>query len=117
MSNLRKGYEVNMKLFDRLFSKEASDVEVLQAQNAVGDQFKQWLSSDIGRYIVGRAEQHELATLKKLRETDPKDTVTIIKLQAESGMPGKLLEWIEEAITMGDMARYQLEELEDEEER
>lgn len=102
-----------MKLFDRIFNRDPHDPQVLSAEVAVGDAFKTWIQSDVGRYIAGRAEQYELAVLKELAQTDPKETVKIIKLQAQSELPGKLLQWIEEAIEQGEIAEYQLAQMEE----
>jgi hypothetical protein len=106
-----------LKLLDKLFSKGTTDIDVMKAEVAVGDLFKQWLSSDVGKYIVGRAEQYETAILRELRDTDPKETIKIIQLQSDAKMPGKLLQWIEDAIGQGEIAGYQLNELFDEEDR
>lgn len=102
-----------MKLLDRIFNRGPNDPEVLMAEVAVGDAFKTWIQSDVGRYIAGRAEQYELSILKELAHTDPKDMIKITKLQARSELPGKLLQWIEEAIEQGDVAEYQLAQMEE----
>jgi hypothetical protein len=100
-----------MKLLDRLFSKQTQEIETMHAEVAVGDIFKGWIQSDIGRYVVGRAEQYELSALRRLRDIDPNDKVAIARLQADAAMPGRFLQWIEEAINQGEVAKFQLEEM------
>jgi len=102
-----------MSFLDKLFGREVPDVQALQADVAVSDLFTVWCQSDIGRYIIGRAEQYEVQVLKDLAGVSPTDTTRIIELQKESMIPGKILEWIEEAIERGEVARFQLSEIEE----
>lgn len=100
-----------MPFLDRLkgiMVKDASPLEEMQAQMALGDLFKTWINTDIGRYIVGRADQYEYDILRKLGETDPKDTTQIIRLQTEARLPGRIKEWISDAIEAGEAAKFQL---------
>lgn len=97
-----------MKFFDRLFGKEAEQYQVLQAEVSVGDAFRTWCQSDVGQYIIGRAEQYETEILRELAGTDPKDHMRIVQLQAESHIHTSLLQWMEEAMEQGEVARFQL---------
>lgn len=104
-----------MSLFSRFFQKtEVDQARELTAEVAVGDAFRTWIQSDVGRYIAGRAEQHELAVLRELAGCDPEDTVKLMRLQAEAKIPGRILQWIEEAMGAGETARFQLAEMEGE---
>ena len=83
----------------------------LKAHVAVGDMFKTWVGTDIGRYIIGRAEQDELKTLRQLSETDPTLSTEVMRLQERSKMFTSLLNWIEQVINEGEIAKYQIEQL------
>ena len=100
-----------MSFFDRLLGRQAPLVQELVAEVAIGDEFKAWAQSDIGRYIIGRAELHELATLRELSEADPKDLTKITALQSEARAMGLLVRWIEEAMFQGEQAKFQLDEI------
>jgi hypothetical protein len=102
-----------MKFLDRIFGRAPNEVAELHAEVAVGDAFKTWAQSDIGRYIIGRAEQYELETLRTLAGTDPMNAERIFQLQADAKAPALLLRWIEEAMFMGEQARFQLMEAEE----
>lgn len=103
-----------MSFFDRLFGRKAGEIEQMVAEAAVGDAFATWSQSDIGRYIIGRAEQHEISVLREMAETNPQDAAAIARLQAEAKAPALLIQWIEEAMFQGEQAKFQLAELEDE---
>lgn len=101
-----------MKLLDKILHKDQDHIAVMMAQAAVGDMFKTWIKSDIGKYIIGRAERYETDVLKELGETNPVRILKIIRLQTESRMPGKLIQWIEEVMQDGEVAKFQLAEIE-----
>jgi hypothetical protein len=103
-----------MSFFDRWFSRDAGEIEQLVAEARVGDEFRTWVQSDVGRYIIGRAEQHEINMLRELGRTSPFDNEKISLLQSEAKAPGLLIRWIEEVMSQGEQAKFQLQELEDE---
>lgn len=97
----------------KIFGDNRDEIATLHAEVSVGKEFEVWTTSDVGRYLIGRAEQYELDILRELCETDPKDTIKLMRLQTEARMPGKLMQWIEEAIMRGEAAQFQLAQLEE----
>ena len=93
---------------------EDQEIAEMHAQVSLGDKFKTWLDTDEGRYIIGRAEQHELNTLRELATCPVSEQDKILRLQAESQIPSLFLSWIEEIINDGEVAQFQLETLNDE---
>ena len=89
---------------------EDSVIYQLKAEVAAGDAFKVWVSSDVGKYIIGRAKQYEIETLRDLGDADPSDMVEIIKLQAEARAPKLLMAWIGQCIAQGEESRFALME-------
>lgn len=93
-------------------NETAGPVAVAQAEVAVGNAFKTWAQSDVGRYIIGRAERDEISILRQLAKVPAENSLEVIRLQIRSEVPGQLLRWIEEAIQVGEIARFRLEEAE-----
>jgi hypothetical protein len=87
---------------------EGEEINEMHAQVSMGDKFKTWAGSDEGRYILGRAEQYELATLRDLADCPISDQDRLLRLQSESKIPGLLMSWIEEIINEGEVAKFQL---------
>ena len=71
----------------------------------LGEEAKQFLSSDLGRTLIGRAEQEATAALEQLGVTDPEDTVTIRHLQAQLSVARKFPEWLREIMDIGESAK------------
>lgn len=75
----------------------------------VGQMFRLFSSSDIGRYLTGRAEQDELERLRELRDTPAHDRDKIAQLQLEAKAPRLFLRWVEEAIEAGERAKIEFD--------
>ena len=75
----------------------------------MGQMFRQFSNSDIGRYLIGRAEQDELENLRKLRDTPAHDRDKIAQLQMEAKAPRLFLRWIEEAVEAGEQAKVEFD--------
>jgi hypothetical protein len=96
-----------MSLIERLFGTGTEEQE-LQAEAHTGSDFEDFTRSNVGRYLIGMAEQKEMVALKELARADPDDKLNIIRLQAKAQMPGQLIDWIEQTISKGEEARYLL---------
>ena len=102
-----------MSFFDRFFASHVDEVQTLKAEVSLGYEFRAWAESNVGRYIIGKAEQRELEVLRELSNADATDEGLILKLQAEAKAPKLLIRWIEEAIFAGEQANFQLMELDE----
>lgn len=97
-----------MSIIDKWFG-HTEDHTVLVAQVQVGELCRQWIGSEVGKYVVGAAEQYEYEVLRKLANVDPTNEKQVMQLQERAKVPGLLLEWLDEAISNGETAQYQLE--------
>ena len=102
-----------MSFLDRLFNKADDPEQELVAEAIVGDSFSTWVVSDVGRYVIGKAEQDEISRLQALLGVDPEDALKMAMAQADAKVPGLLLSWIEAAINQGEVAKFQLNEMEE----
>lgn len=90
--------------------REVMKPETLQQIADIGADFKTFSNSNIGRYLLDKAEQEEIAALKRLRTADPDDKFEIYKLQLAAEVPHRLIKWIEQIINGGEQARAVLEQ-------
>ena len=98
-----------MSLFEKWFGRQDEET-VLLAQAKVGALCANWLGTDIGRYVVGRAEQYEMDVLRELATAKPEDKLRIVQLQERAKVPALIVRFLDEAIADGEAAKFQLEE-------
>ena len=98
-----------MSLFEKWFGVQDEET-VLLAQAKVGALCANWLGTDIGRYVVGRAEQYEMDVLRELATVKPEDRLRIVQLQERARVPALIVRFLDEAIADGEAAKFQLEE-------
>ena len=75
-----------MSLFEKWFGVQDEET-VLTAQAKVGALCANWLDTDVGRYVVGRAEQYEMDVLRELATVKPEDKLRIVQLQERAKVP------------------------------
>ena len=98
-----------MSLFDKWFGRPDEET-VLSAQAKVGALCANWLDTDVGRYVIGRAEQYEMDVLRELATVKPEDKIRIVQLQERAKVPALIVRFLDEAIADGEAAKFQLEE-------
>lgn len=98
-----------MSLFEKWFGRQDEET-VLLAQAKVGALCANWLDTDVGRYVVGRAEQYEMDVLRELATVKPADKLRIVQLQERARVPALVIRFLDEAIADGEAAKFQLEE-------
>ena len=98
-----------MSLFEKWFGVQDEE-SVLLAQAKVGALCANWLDTDVGRYVVGRAEQYEMDVLRELATVKPADRIRIVQLQERARVPALIVRFLDEAIADGEAAKFQLEE-------
>ena len=84
--------------------------EKLINQANIGADFREFVSSNVGAYLVERAEREEIEILRKLADVAPDNTEAIYKLQLQAKVPKKLMQFISEAIRDGNVAKWSLEQ-------
>jgi hypothetical protein len=75
-----------------------------------GAQVEQFLSSDIGVYLIERADEQAEVALKELVSADPDKPDIIRAIQNRIKVADSIVGWLREAIQMGDQAVQQLRE-------
>ena len=80
-----------------------------------GKQVESFLSSDIGKYLLERAQVDAVTALKDLQHCDPKDYGMVAKLQARSIMFDDFASWLGQAVHDGVESLNLIEDLENEE--
>lgn len=83
--------------------------DVTMAEAKFGIEVERFLSSDIGRYLIGRAEGEEHEALQILAEVDPHDSNEIERQQNQIWRARSIQQWLVQAVQAGLMAQHQIE--------
>lgn len=87
--------------------------QVLLAEAVLGKDAEEFLKSDIGRYMVGRAEQEESEALDALAEVSFWRWRRVMQLQNRVWRARALKGWLEELVVIGRQAMQTLEAAEE----
>jgi ferredoxin-NADP reductase len=87
------------------------EVQGLKEIAASGADVKAFLTTGAGKYLKARAEVEEYNTLRELAFVDPTDTAKIISAQIKARVAGSVLNWLANALTEGEAAEFQLQEI------
>jgi len=83
--------------------------QALYAEAVLGKDAEQFLSTDLGRYMIARAEEEEREALDGLATVWPWRRRRIQQLQAQLWRARSVQGWLAEMITAGRQALQQLE--------
>lgn len=86
---------------------DLSDPRVGWAQ--FGKQMELWLDTDIGRYIVSRAEAEIDEATESLKKVDAFDSQAVLKAQNKVKVAETILTWLGDAIREGSSALQDLQ--------
>lgn len=84
--------------------------QLQQAEILLGDDIDTFFKSDIGQYIVGRAQQEIDDAVIKLKTVTPEDIKQVRKLQNRINVAEGSLLWLQEALISGKQAMETLQE-------
>lgn len=84
--------------------------EELYAEAILGRDAEDFIQSDLGKYLIGCAEQEAQDALEGLKRIDPYATKEIIELQNRIWRADSFQSWIAERIIQGKQAMQQLDE-------
>lgn len=90
-------------------------IELLFAEAVLGKDAEEFLGSELGRYVVGRAEQEEKEAIDALAVVSSWRRNRIRELQAQVWRARSVKHWLGELIQAGHQAQMQLVEKEAEE--
>lgn len=85
----------------------------LFAQADLGEQAREFLTTDLGKYLAGCAEQQINDCSRELLKVCPTNTDKIQLLQSKAQTASNFLVWINEAIDMGSVAYQQITQTEE----
>jgi len=74
----------------------------------LGDDAEQFFKTDIGRYVVGVANQEIQDGYVQLEEADPEDSKLIRKVQNKIAQARLAILWLNEVIAMGRQEQQQI---------
>jgi len=84
--------------------------EELYAEAIIGRDAEDFVNSDIGRYVIGCAEQEANEAIAQLKNVYPWRRRKITELQNKIWRAESIQTWISELIIKGRQAQQQLEE-------
>lgn len=88
---------------------EAGDTSVLEAEIVLGDDADKFMRSDLGRVIVGMADQEADAAMAELKSAKVTDPEHLRELQNIIWRAEKFKEWLGELVDRGNQAFKTLE--------
>lgn len=75
-----------------------------------GFEVEAFLQSNIGKYLIGRAEEEVEAAVESLKSVDPENPKEIRGLQHKISVAENIQYWLADAIQAGHNAQEQLQE-------
>lgn len=75
-----------------------------------GKQVEMWLDTDVGRYMVKRAEQDIDEAIELMKKTNPHDVNLMVQAQNRVKVAESVLTWLYQAIKEGEGALELLKE-------
>lgn len=81
-----------------------SQLEQLIAEAEIGEEARKFVESDLGKTLLGMAQQDAREAEEKLGEVDPTDTKAIISLQNKIKLCRLFEQWLAELISRGNDA-------------
>lgn len=84
---------------------------ILLAQGALGKDAEDFLRSDIGRYLIGRARQEAMLALRELKTVWPWRRRRIQVLQNRVAWAESFEGWVRELVANGKLAENTLDQL------
>ena len=89
------------------------EAELLVAEARLGLQTREFLSSPLGRYILGRADKSREESFEAWLSAHPTDVETIRELQFRARLPSLITTWLDEAINQANHAEVTLSEIQE----
>lgn len=86
--------------------------DLLMAEAILGQEAQEFLNTELGQFLIGRANQEKKDALEQLARVSPWRRNRIRDLQARVWRAESFLVWLAELITSGRQAEGVLEELE-----
>jgi hypothetical protein len=88
-----------------------NDTEILWVKAVLGKQIEDFLSSDIGKYLLGKADKELANAIVALRDCSAEE---LLKYQSDMKRAESIRTWLVDAVEEGLRALNLIEELEEE---
>lgn len=105
--------ENEQEAFQRLLDSLAPQEYGLIVEADLGRQVKEFLQSDLGRYLLGCAQQEHTAAMEALTKTSPWRRRRIAELQNQAWRAESFMGWLRELLIRGHAAEGALVEREE----
>ena len=92
--------------------EENAELDFLFAEAKLGIAVEEWLASDVGKYMKGRAEGELEEIKRKLIELPEWQSSTAKQLQDRAKMLQTMMSWLAQAIDNGHASEMALQEAE-----
>lgn len=89
------------------------EVDLLVAEARLGSQVREFLNSQVGKYITGRAKKAQEEAFSSWSVADPSDVETMRELQFRARLPSLITVWLDEAINQAKHAEETLQEIQE----
>lgn len=92
-----------------------TELDALIAEAELGEEAKGFLEGNLGRFLLGCAEQEVKAAQEALEEVDANNAKAISELQNKAWRARKFEEWLKELVSKGEnaIAAYKQQKQED----
>ena len=90
-----------------------SEIDSVFEVAKLGIEADSFVSSSVGQYLVGRAEQEANLALEKMKTADPTDAKVIREIQNELNLPDRVVKWLTDVIAEGHACEFQLRAMEE----
>jgi len=90
------------------------EIKTAIATVEIGDLAEEFMKSKLGRYLQGASDQDKQLALEQLGKVNPADTESIIALQIKASSAEGAIQWLKEAILMGQQAELEIINMESE---
>jgi hypothetical protein len=87
--------------------------QTLYAQVLLGDEADKFFESDLGRYILGRAQQEAQEAMNELKDVEPTEPAAVMRLQNRVKIAEAVPMYLNELIIEGRQALAILDEREE----
>ncbi len=81
-----------------------TDDDELIAEAEIGDEARKFVESDLGKTLLGMAQQEVAKAQEELETVDPSDTKKVVALQNQAKNGRNFETWLTELISKGEQA-------------
>lgn len=85
-------------------TEQAGSLDELISQAELGEEAKKFLESDLGKVMLGLAEQEAELAREELETVNPTDVAAVTKLQNQAKVARWFSQWLKELLADGEAA-------------